>query len=173
MPVRALTAGPTPKRRVIDHSVTFEDVQLRRPQTKLVKSDGPAARRRPVSMMELVPYIKPSIFTPKLDYASSLEKGYSSDQDSGPIRPKWNPTTTSGDQRVTLTTWKRVQYDPPPEPKPRRNSMTLYVDKRMQDLNQKFKDNISQMSQGLCYNKLDRKVQSDLGDDHGMTFLSV
>lgn len=30
----------------------------------------------------------------------------------------------------------------------------------MHDLNKKFKDNISLMTQGLCYNKLDRKVAS-------------
>jgi hypothetical protein len=111
----------------------------------------------------MVPYIKPSKFTPKLDYASSLEKSYISEisESEEPIRPKWNPDK----QNVCMTSWKRVSYEPSyykESSKPRRNSLTILVDQRMQDLNSKFKENINFMTQGLCYNKLDRKVASKL-----------
>ncbi|XP_021966821.1 uncharacterized protein LOC110861999 isoform X1 [Folsomia candida] len=109
----------------------------------------------------LVPYIKPSKFTPKLDFASSLDSDHRSYNGDSILNPTWNPR----DEKVTMTTWKRVSYDPPTstwrvDSKPRRNSLTILVDERMHDLNKKFKDNISLMTQGLCYNKLDRKVAS-------------
>lgn len=118
------------------------------------------------SSSQILPYIKPSVFTP----ASIPDTHPSSETHLWEvIPPTWNPDGTT-----LTTTWRRVSYAPrsewrkslPTSLPPPRNPLTLLVEERMSDLNARFKDNIKNnatlFSQGLSYNKSDREITSQL-----------
>ncbi|ODM95697.1 hypothetical protein Ocin01_10983 [Orchesella cincta] len=109
------------------------------------------------------PYIRPTKFVPVLDYFSSSDRDVS-DQEQDGIKAKWEPGKSSYEQDQQLSKWRKVTYDVPPSTrKMRRDSLSSLVDHSMQEMNKQFKSNISQFSQGLCYNHMERKIQSDLG----------
>lgn len=156
---------PTPKTKpeppVIMVTEQVDEKMLSK--TSLLTSTDSSSIIRPLRRPD-APYIRPTKFVPVLDYFSS-----SSDREEiitgGNINPKWKP----GEKEDQLAKWRKVTYEVPRggARARRRDSLSSLVDKNMQEMNKQFKANISQLSQGLCYNHMERKIHSDLGDHGG------
>lgn len=154
---------PVPKKSALKKPVimvTEEELHTSSSSRTSLVSKESGGQIRPVRRQD-APYIRPTKFVPVLDYFSSSSDR--EDSTSVYIKPKWKP----GEEKQELSQWRKVTYEMPPggeAKQKRRDSLSSLVDKNMQEMNKQFKANISNLSQGLCYNHMERKIQSDLGD---------
>lgn len=146
-----LPARRSPAPHFIRTTLAGEDVRDSTMMSTLLSSTGAIMPLRRAD----APYIRPSKFVPVLDYFWTSPSSKHTVTESG-IQPTWRPP----DGERQLSSWRKVSYDVPPPT--RRDSLSSLVEKSMRDIGKEFKSNISQISQGLCYNRMERKIESDL-----------
>jgi len=131
---------------------------------KSTPSDGAIRNGKHQVRSSHIVRIRPSKFIPRIPDSTS-EHDESSDQEdfSGrhrSFRPKWKPSCSSGDDD-SGTQYKKVAYYPHVKSR-KETPISSLVDQSMQELNARFKSNVSQLSHDLSYNKLHRSVDTKL-----------